>query len=44
MTLAGLPPTVQQRRFAFRYYVEDGGAAGSRAFCVGIDNVSFISK
>lgn len=44
ITIAGLPPTVQQRRFAFRYYVEDGGAAGSRAFCVGIDNVSFISK
>ncbi|MBC7588213.1 MAG: choice-of-anchor J domain-containing protein [Chitinophagaceae bacterium] len=44
LTIAGLPPTVQGRRFAFRYFVENGGSAAGRAFCVGIDNVSFISK
>ena len=44
ITIAGLPPTIQERRFAFRYFVEDGGSAGSRAFCAGIDNVTFTSK
>ena len=44
LTISGLAPTVQNRRFAFRYFVEDGGSAGSRAFCVGIDNVIFTSK
>ena len=44
ITIAGLPPTIQERRFAFRYFVEDGGSAGSRAFCAGIDNVTITSK
>ncbi len=44
ITIAGLPPTIQERRFAFRYFVEDGGSDGSRSFCVGIDNVTFNSK
>jgi len=44
ITISGLAPTVQERRFAFRYFVEDGGASGSRSYCVGIDNVTFTSK
>lgn len=44
ITISGLAPTIQERRFAFRYFVEDGGFSGSRSYCVGVDNVSFISK
>lgn len=44
ITISGLPPTIQERRFAFRYFVEDGGPDGSRSFCVGIDNITFNSK
>jgi hypothetical protein len=44
ITISGLPPTIQNRRFAFRYFVEDGGVNGTRSFCAGLDNVSFISK
>ena len=31
-------------RFAFRYYVEDGGASGSNSLAVGIDKVSYVGK
>jgi hypothetical protein len=44
LTISGLPPTIQSRRFAFRYLLENGGATGGRGFCAGIDNVTFISK
>lgn len=44
LTISGLPPTVQERRFAFRYFIEDGGASGANGYCIGIDNVWFISK
>jgi hypothetical protein len=31
-------------RFAFRYYVEDGGASGANSLAVGIDKVSYVGK
>jgi hypothetical protein len=31
-------------RFAFRYYVQDGGASGANALAVGIDKVSYVGK
>jgi len=33
-----------KRRFAFRYFVENGGLAGTRSNFIGIDRVEFISK
>jgi hypothetical protein len=30
--------------FAFRYYIEDGGASGSNGLAVGIDKVSYVGK
>jgi len=44
IVLSGLPNAPVKRRFAFRYFVEDGGPTGSRSYGVGIDNVSFRSK
>lgn len=44
VTISGLPPTIQSRRIAFRYFVENGGASGANGFCVGLDNVVFTSK
>jgi hypothetical protein len=31
-------------RFAFRYYIQDGGASGSNGLAVGIDKVSYVGK
>ena len=31
-------------RFAFRYYVQDGGASGTNGLAVGIDKVSYVGK
>ena len=31
-------------RFAFRYYVQDGGASGANGLAVGIDKVSYVGK
>jgi len=36
--------TPQKGRFAFRYYVEDGGPAGNNSNLVGIDDFYFVSK
>jgi len=45
ITVNGLPADqTVKTRFAFRYYVEDGGSAGSRSFCVGVDSVAFKSN
>jgi hypothetical protein len=42
ITVAGLPaPSL--RRFAFRYFVEDGGPDGSRSLGIGVDSVAFVS-
>jgi hypothetical protein len=42
-TIYGLnKPT--KSRFAFRYYVQDGGANGSNSLAVGIDKVSYVGK
>lgn len=42
-TIYGLnKPT--QGRFAFRYFVEDGGASGLNGLAVGIDKVSYVGK
>jgi hypothetical protein len=30
--------------FAFRYYIEDGGASGSNGLAVGIDKLSYVGK
>jgi hypothetical protein len=43
VTLAGLAAPLQ-RRFAFRYYVPDGGVIGSNSFAIGIDSVAFVSS
>jgi hypothetical protein len=43
ITLAGITDTVQSR-FAFRYFVPDGGPDGPNAGMVGIDSLAFISK
>ena len=43
ITLAGITGTVNGR-FAFRYFVQDGGPDGINAGEVGIDALSFISK
>jgi hypothetical protein len=33
-----------KRRFAFRYFVEDGGPLGANSNYIGVDSVAFISK
>ncbi len=43
ITLSGITGTISGR-FAFRYYVQDGGPDGINAGEVGIDALSFISK
>jgi hypothetical protein len=43
VTVSGLAAPVS-RRFAFRYFVENGGEDGARSYAVGIDRVEFISK
>jgi hypothetical protein len=43
VTLTGLPAPVE-RRFAFRYYVTNGGTAGTNSQGVGVDSVAFISN
>ena len=43
ITLAGITGTISSR-FAFRYFVSDGGPDGINAGMVGIDALSFISK
>jgi hypothetical protein len=42
-TVSGLP-SARKSRFAFRYYVPNGGPQGSNSQAVGIDKFSFISK
>jgi hypothetical protein len=45
ITVAGIPANTSiSGRFAFRYYVQDGGPDGINAGEVGIDALSFISK
>jgi Cleaved Adhesin Domain len=42
ITVSGLgAPT--SGRFAFRYFVENGGPAGSASDCIGIDDVAYVS-
>jgi hypothetical protein len=43
ITLSGLPAPVE-RRFAFRYFVTDGGTNAPNSEGVGVDSVAFISK
>ena len=43
ITLAGITGTIQSR-FAFRYFVANGGPDGVNAGMVGIDALSFVSK
>ena len=43
ITLSGITGTVNGR-FAFRYYIPQGGPDGNNASLVGVDEVSFISK
>jgi hypothetical protein len=43
LTLAGITGTIQSR-FAFRYFVADGGPDGPNAGMVGIDSLAFVSK
>ena len=42
ITIDGLPAAAE-RRFAFRYYVNDGGPDANNSFGVGIDSVAFVS-
>jgi hypothetical protein len=44
ITVAGLSNTKVKRRFAFRYFVENGGPGGTRSYGIGVDNVSFVSQ
>ena len=43
ITLSGITGTINSR-FAFRYFVENGGPDGINAGMVGIDALSFVSK
>jgi hypothetical protein len=43
LTLSGITGTVNGR-FAFRYYIPQGGPDGNNSSLVGVDEVSFISK
>jgi len=38
-----IPATFSNGRLAFRYFVEDGGPAGSRSDYIGIDSLEFVS-
>ncbi len=42
LTLSGLPAPAE-RRFAFRYYVSNGGPLGPNSQGIGIDSVAFVS-
>jgi hypothetical protein len=42
-TIYGLNQPVKGR-FAFRYYIQDGGASGSNGLAVGIDKISYVGK
>ncbi|HUR11435.1 MAG TPA: choice-of-anchor J domain-containing protein [Flavitalea sp.] len=44
LTMTGLPSGQVNGRIAFRYYVPNGGPAGSDGDMIGIDTFSFISK
>jgi hypothetical protein len=44
ITVAGLTAAVQKARFAFRYYVTNGGNSGANSDMIGIDRFSFTSK
>jgi hypothetical protein len=42
-TISGMPAPLRGR-FAFRYYVEQGGPSGANSNAIGIDSVAFVSK
>jgi hypothetical protein len=42
LRLSGLPAPAE-RRFAFRYYVNNGGPGGANSLGIGIDSVAFVS-
>ncbi len=46
ITISGLAPTVVERRFAFRYFVTEGGtdAASINSDAIGLDKIEFISQ
>jgi hypothetical protein len=37
-------PQPEPRRFAFRYFVPNGGTTGPNSEAIGIDSVAFVSK
>lgn len=43
LTLNNLPAPAE-RRFAFRYFVANGGPGGKNSYGIGIDSVAFVSK
>jgi hypothetical protein len=44
ITLTNLPSSLVRGRFAFRYYVANGGPGGTNSDMIGIDALSFLSK
>ena len=44
VTLSGLPANGVSGRFAFRYFVTDGGPAGNNSDFIGLDNVAYTSS
>ena len=42
-TLSGLPGGGVSGRFAFRYFVENGGASGANSNYIGIDSLAYVS-
>jgi hypothetical protein len=43
LTISNLPQPVLGR-FAFRYFVTDGGTSGANSDAIGVDSVAFVSK
>jgi|GEM_PF-1637518 len=43
ITMSGLPAAGQNVRFAFRYFVENGGPAGANSDYIGIDSVRYTT-
>ena len=43
ITLSGLPSGTQTGRFAFRYFVTNGGPSGANSDYIGIDTLAFTS-
>jgi len=43
ITIAGLPVGQTSCRFAFRYFVEQGGPTGANSNYIGIDSVAYVS-